>query len=132
VGNLCAPFELHTPAEGKPFARARLIVETPMAAGAWRGEKQTSVYDVVCFGSLAEHAAASLAKGMRVVVLGHSDVRTWTGRDGTEHSSEDIVADAIGPDLRYSNFVVVPPLRKEPGAPVGSNDTALPGWRSEE
>lgn len=58
-------------------------------------------YDVTAFGSLAENIAASINKGYRVVVIGTGKTETWTAKDGTERTSKVILADSVGPDLRF-------------------------------
>ena len=50
----------------------------------------------------AEHAAKSLAKGSRVVVLGRLQQRAWTAEDGTARSTVEVVADELGPSLRWA------------------------------
>ncbi|HEX6395752.1 MAG TPA: single-stranded DNA-binding protein [Acidimicrobiales bacterium] len=65
----------------------------------------------LCFGSLAEHVAASLQKGDRVGVVGKGEVETWTGKDGVERHKKEILADGVGPDLR---FVKVGVNRRQP------------------
>ena len=67
---------------------------------------------MTAFGSLAEHTAESLSKGMRLIVTGKGEVRTWTDNDGTEHSSKGILADAIGPDLRWAKAEVTKAFRR--------------------
>lgn len=106
VGNLTADPELAFGASGKPYARLRLAVDTPKVPGDWAGERLTTYYDVTAFGSLAEHAAECLAKGARILVTGTGEVRTWTGEDGAEHRSKGILADALGPDLRWATATV--------------------------
>jgi single-strand DNA-binding protein len=84
----------------------RIAVSTPKVEGDWSGERETSFYHVTAFGSLAENVANCLRKGTRVVVTGRGEVRNWTGDDGTEYESEGILADAIGPDLRWATAAV--------------------------
>ena len=50
----------------------------------------------------AEHAAESLAKGSRVVVVGRLQQRAWTAEDGSIRSVVDVVADELGPSLRWA------------------------------
>jgi len=108
VGKLATDPELRFSQSGKPYARAKLTVEIPIVPGDWKGEKRTDWYDIVCFGSLAEHLAESLRKGDRVVVTGRHETETWTGKDGTERATEKIICDGLGPDLR---FVTARPAR---------------------
>ena len=70
------------------------------------GEDQTSFFDVVCFGSLAENVAESLGKGDRVVVYGGLQQRSWETQDGDRRSKVEIVADEVAPSLRWATTVV--------------------------
>jgi len=101
AGRLASDPELRFSQAGKPFAKARILVETPKVAGDWKGEKRTDWYDVICFGATAEHLAESLRKGDRAVVVGRAEVEEWTGKDGAQHTTSKIIADGLGPDLRF-------------------------------
>jgi single-stranded DNA-binding protein len=46
-----------------------------------------------------EHAAQSLAKGSRVVVVGRLQQRSWTAEDGSARSVVEVVAEELGPSL---------------------------------
>jgi single-strand DNA-binding protein len=50
----------------------------------------------------AEHAARSLSKGSRVVVVGRLQRRSWTAEDGSARSTVEVVADELGPSLRWA------------------------------
>ena len=50
----------------------------------------------------AEHAAQSLAKGSRVVVMGRLQQRIWTAEDGSARSLVEVVAEELGPSLRWA------------------------------
>ena len=49
----------------------------------------------------AEHAAESLAKGSRVVV-GRLQQRAWTAEDGRARWVVEVVAEELGPSLRWA------------------------------
>lgn len=67
-------------------------------------EEQTSFFDVTAFGDLAEHVA-ELPKGCRVVVVGRLEQQTWD-KDGEKRSKVVIIADEIGPSLRWATASV--------------------------
>ena len=69
-------------------------------------EESVSFLDVVCWRELAENVALSLAKGMRVVVTGRLEQRSWETEDGERRSKVEIVADEIGPSLRFATAEV--------------------------
>ena len=84
-------------------------------------EEATSFFDVICWRELAENAAVSLAKGMRVMVTGRLEQRTWETDQGERRSKVEIVADEIGPSLRFATATVVraerTPTPTDPAAP---------------
>jgi single-strand DNA-binding protein len=69
-------------------------------------EESTSFFDVVCWRELAENAALSLVKGMRVVVTGRLEHRTWENEEGEHRSKVEVVADDLGPSLRFATAEV--------------------------
>jgi len=84
-------------------------------------EEATSFFDVVCWRDLAENAALSLAKGMRVMVTGRLEQRSWETEDGERRSKVEIVAEEIGPSLRFATADV---QRAERRGPVAETDLA--------
>jgi single-strand DNA-binding protein len=66
----------------------------------------TTYWEVVCFGPLAEHVIAALAEGTRVIVTGSFWTRAWTGSDGAEHTRLEVLAEEIGPSLRWATTTV--------------------------
>jgi single-strand DNA-binding protein len=79
------------------IARARFRV-----AVSGRREQEPSFFTVIVWRDLAEHAAQSLSKGSRVVVIGRLQQRTWTAEDGSARSTVEVVADELGPRLRWA------------------------------
>jgi single-strand DNA-binding protein len=67
-----------------------------------RREQEASFFTVVVWRDQAEHAAQSLAKGSRVVVVGRLQQRTWTAEDGSARSVVEIVAEELGASLRWA------------------------------
>ena len=57
---------------------------------------------VVVWRDQAEHAAESLTKGSRVVIVGRLQQRTWTAEDGSARSTVEVVADELGASLRWA------------------------------
>jgi hypothetical protein len=55
-----------------------------------------------CHRCQAEHAAESLSKGSRVVVIGRLQQRSWTAEDGSARSTVEVVADELGPSLQWA------------------------------
>ena len=79
-------------------------------------EESTSFFDVVCWRELAENAALSLAKGMRVMVTGRLEQRTWETDEGERRSKVEIVAEEVGPSLRFATADVHAGQQSDGGA----------------
>jgi single-strand DNA-binding protein len=82
---------------GAGIARARFRV-----AVSGRREQEASFLTVIVWRDQAEHAAESLSKGSRVVVGGRLQQRTWTAEDGSARSVVEVVAEELGPSLRWA------------------------------
>jgi single-strand DNA-binding protein len=64
---------------------------------------------------------------MRVVVTGRLELRSWETDDGEHRSKVEIVADEIGPSLRFATADVRRTMRSTPGEQesTGSDDTEV-------
>jgi single-strand DNA-binding protein len=63
---------------------------------------EPSFFTVVVWRDQAEHAAQSLSKSSRVVVVGRLQQRTWTAEDGSARSVIEVLAEELGPSLRWA------------------------------
>jgi single-strand DNA-binding protein len=79
-------------------------------------EEATSFFDVVCWRELAENTALSLTKGMRVVVTGRLEQRSWETEEGDRRFKVEIVADEIGASLRFATADVLKVERHQPAS----------------
>ncbi|HEY8558356.1 MAG TPA: single-stranded DNA-binding protein [Actinomycetes bacterium] len=66
-----------------------------------RREQEASFFTVILWRDQAEHAAESLAKDSRVVVVGRLQQRSWTAEDGSARSTVEVLAEELGPSLRW-------------------------------
>ena len=84
-------------------------------------EEATSFFDVVCWREMAENAAESLSRGSRVIVTGRLEQRSWETPDGDKRSKVEVVADEIGPSIRWATAQITKNERRGPGdgAPGG-------------
>jgi single-strand DNA-binding protein len=67
-----------------------------------RREQEASFFTVIVWRDQAEHAAQSLSKGSRVVVVGRLQQRSWTAEDGSVRSTVEVVAVELGQSLRWA------------------------------
>lgn len=119
TGNLANDPELkHTPG-GVVIASFRVGSgrrKFDKASNAWV-DAGTNWYAVSAFRSLAEHAAASLRRGDRVVLTGRLRIRSWEN-DTARGTAVEIDADAIGHDLMWGTSVFTKSARASAAAPA--------------
>ena len=127
IGNVTRDPELRFTPNGAAVANFGLAVNR-----RWRNQKtneweeQVSFFDVVCWRELAENASESLTKGTRGMVSGRLDQRSWEDpKDGSKRSKVEVVADEIGPSLRWATAQVSKNERREGGS-GGGFDSAPP------
>jgi single-strand DNA-binding protein len=72
-----------------------------------RREQEPSFFTVVVWRDQAEHAAQSLSKGSRVLVIGRLQQRVWSAEDGSARSVVEVVAEELGPSLRWATATPV-------------------------
>jgi single-strand DNA-binding protein len=75
------------------------------ASGEWE-DGDTSYFNCSAWRELGENIAASISKGMRVVVTGSVRARDWEDRDGNKRTSIEIDVDDCAPSLRWAQAQV--------------------------
>jgi single-strand DNA-binding protein len=83
-----------------------------------RREQEASSFTVIVWRDQAKHAAQSLAKGSRVVVVGRLQQRTWTAEDGSARQVVEVVAEELGPSLHWATATRATRSRAKP-VPLG-------------
>src|SRR5580693_896610 len=125
IGNLTREPEIRYTREGQATAQLGVAVNRrwqDRATQEW--QEATSFFDVVCWRDLAENVALSLSKGMRVVVTGRLEQRSWETEEGEHRSKVEITADEIGPSLRFATADV---QRTERRAATENTDDGVNG-----
>jgi single-strand DNA-binding protein len=105
VGNITRDPELRFTAGGKGIASFGLAVNRRYQQnGEW--QEKVSFFNVTAWDQLGENAAASLTKGTRVIVTGRLEQREYETQQGEKRNVVEIVADEIGPSLRWATATV--------------------------
>jgi single-strand DNA-binding protein len=105
IGNLTRDPELRYTTGGRGVASFGLACNRRYQVnGEW--QEQVSFFNVVAWGTLGENVAASLTKGTRVIVTGRLEQRSWETQDGEKRSVVEVVADEVGPGLRWAQAQV--------------------------
>jgi len=106
VGNLTRDPEIRFTATGRAVASFGIAVgRRYQVNGEW--QEQISYFNVTAWGQLGENAAATFTKGTRVVVTGRLEQREYTSREGEKRTAIDVIADELGPSLRWATATVV-------------------------
>ena len=102
IGNITRTPQLSHTSDGTPVVNLSLAENTRrLVDGEWV-DGTTTYWEVVCFGPQAENIVTSLPRGARAIAVGTFRTRTWRGDDGAERSRLEIVADEVGPSLRWA------------------------------
>jgi single-strand DNA-binding protein len=78
-----------------------------------RREQEPSFFTVIVWRDQAKHAAESLSKGSRVVVVGRLQQRAWTAEDGSARSTVEVLAEELGPSLRWATATTTRATRSQ-------------------
>jgi len=124
VGNVTREPELRYTSGGRGVASFGIAVNRRyQSQGEW--VEQVSFLDVTCWGDLGENAAASIQKGSRVIVFGRLEQRSWETQEGDKRSKIEVVADEIGPSLRWARCTIEKTSRST-GDAGGSSQRSAP------
>lgn len=108
VGNATREAELRSTPSGYSVCNFGLAVNRRWqnkSTDEW--EEEVSFFDVECWGDLAENVSESAEKGMRLIVAGRFDQRSWEDKEtGDTRYKFVLVADEVGPSLRWATAEV--------------------------
>ena len=108
VGNLVADPEPRVSQAGRSWVTFR-IASTPRVrdrqSGVW-SDGEALFLGCRAYGEYADNIAASLTKGMRVIVQGRLTQRSYTDNQGQQRTSLDLEVEEIGPSLRWATAQV--------------------------
>ncbi|MDO8361719.1 MAG: single-stranded DNA-binding protein [Actinomycetota bacterium] len=125
VGTLTRDPELRFTTGGRAQANLGLAVNRRYQVNnEW--QEQTSFFNVVLWGSLAENVAASVNKGNRVIVTGRLEQRSYETKEGEKRSVFEIVADEVGPSLRWAR-AEVERIARDSGSGGGNSGSGSAG-----
>jgi single-strand DNA-binding protein len=115
IGNVTRDPELRFTPSGQAIATFGLAVNR-----RWQNrqtqewEEQVSFFDVTCWAQLGQNVSDSLNKGARVIVNGRLEQRSWETDAGEKRSKVEIIADEVGPSLRWATAEVTRNERSGP------------------
>jgi single-strand DNA-binding protein len=132
IGNLVEDPELRFTPNGTAMAKIRLAVNRRYQDRNNEWQEDTSFFTGTCWRDMAENVAESLTKGMRVIVNGRLQQRSWENQEGEKRSVVEIDVQEIGPSVRWATATVTRTPRsgsgdwsgqqQQPAAPVARTD----------
>jgi single-strand DNA-binding protein len=123
IGNVTRDPELRFTPSGQALASFGLAVNRRwMNRQTQQWEEQTSFFDIVCWAQLGQNVSESVQKGARVIVTGRLEQRSWETEQGDKRSKVEVIADEVGPSLRWATADITKNERSSGdagGAPAG-------------
>lgn len=119
VGNLTRDPEMRFTGSARAVASFGIACTRRYRGQGDEWQEETSFFNVTAWGDLAENVAASIGKGDRVMIHGRLVQQTW--EDKTTHekrSSVEIVADEVGPALRWATCKITRTVRESASVPA--------------
>ena len=99
-------------------------------SGEWE-DRDTTFWDCVAFGELADNAAESLEKGTAVIVQGNAASEEWVSKDGEKRRSMKVVVEDVAPSLRFQSAKITKAARPADGPKQASPRDENP-WANDE
>jgi single-strand DNA-binding protein len=115
IGNVTRDPELRFTPSGQAIATFGLAVNR-----RWQNrqtqewEEQVSFFDVTCWAQLGQNVSDTLVKGSRAIVSGRLEQRSWETDQGDKRSKVEIIADEVGPSLRWATAEITRNERSGP------------------
>lgn len=106
VGNLCSDPELRETSGGVAVADLRIAENRNYRDSSGRWQQTSSFYSVEVWRTVAEHAAASLHRGDRVVAVGRMRQVEWTTDTGQTRRRYVVDADELAASIRFATVAV--------------------------
>lgn len=127
VGNITDDPELRFTPSGAAVANFTIAVNRRYKnqSGQWE-DKLDGFFKCNCWRDMAENIAESLQKGMRVMVVGRLQQRSWDDQEGNKRSAFEIQVDEVGPSLRWATAQVTKSQRSSGTASGGGGDWGAP------
>ena len=130
IGNLTRDPELRYTPQGTAVCTFGLATNRGWTTDSGEKKEDTEFHRIVAWNKLAELCSQLLAKGRKAYIEGRLSTRTWTGQDGNQRTTVEIVADnmlildskrptseASGEEAKFSQDVeasAVPDAQDEP------------------
>ncbi|HWY78983.1 MAG TPA: single-stranded DNA-binding protein [Candidatus Sulfotelmatobacter sp.] len=93
IGNLTRDPELRYTPNGNAVCTFGLATNRTWTTDSGEKREEVDFHRIVAWNKLAELCSQFLTKGRKVYVEGRLSTRSWTGQDGTQKSTTEVVID---------------------------------------
>lgn len=93
IGNLTRDPELRYTPQGTAVCTFGLATNRSWTTDSGEKKEDTEFHRVVSWNKLAELCSQLLVKGRKIYVEGRLSTRTWTGQDGNQRTTTEVVID---------------------------------------
>lgn len=93
IGNLTRDPELRYTPQGTAVATFSIATNRSWTTDAGEKKEETDFHRIVAWNKLGELCSQLLTKGRKVYVHGRLTNRTWTGQDGQQRNTTEIIID---------------------------------------
>ena len=95
IGNLTRDPELRYTSQGTPVCTMGLATNRSWSDSSNQKQEETEFHRLVAWSKLAELCSQLLFKGRKIYVEGRLQTRSWTGQDGQQRQTTEIVIDEM-------------------------------------
>ena len=130
IGNLTADPELRYTGTGTAVAAFTVAASRRVydqGSGQWK-DGDTLFLRCSAWRDLADHAAETLTKGMRVIVTGRLRQRQYETPDGDKRTVYEVEADDVGPSLKWATAKIAKTTRDKAPHPADDGDP----WQADQ
>jgi len=114
IGRLTRDPEIRTTPSGQTVATLSIATNRTWNDKAGQKQEKSEFHNIVIWGRLAEIAGQYLTKGQEAYFEGRLETRSYTGKDGVERKTTDIVAENMQMGSRAQGSSA-----PRPAAPMG-------------
>lgn len=93
IGNLTRDPELRYTPQGTAVCTFGLATNRSWTTDGGEKKEETEFHRIVAWNKLAELCSQLLVKGRKIYVEGRLSTRTWTGQDGNQRTTTEVVID---------------------------------------
>lgn len=111
IGNMTRDPELRYTPNGTAVCSFGLATGRSWTTESGEKREETDFHKIVAWNKLAELCSQLLAKGRKIYVEGRLSTRNWTGKDGTQKTTTEVIID---------DMIILDSKRPEP-AKTGEN-----------